>query len=39
MAKTYDPIKTTGYADLLKNIKERIAEAEYDGLKSVNMIR
>ena len=26
MAKKYDPIKTTEYADLLKNIKERITE-------------
>jgi len=36
MAKKYDPIKTTEYADLLKNIKERITEAQYEALKSVN---
>ncbi len=36
MAKTYDPIKTPEYADLLKNIKKRITEAQYEALKSVN---
>ncbi len=36
MAKTYDPIKTPEYADLMKNIKERITEAQYEALKSVN---
>jgi predicted nuclease of restriction endonuclease-like (RecB) superfamily len=36
MAKTYDPIKTPEYADLLKNIKERITETQYEALKSVN---
>ena len=36
MAKTYDPIKTPEYADLLKNIKKRITEAQHEALKSVN---
>jgi len=31
-----NPIKTTEYAELLKNIKERITEAQYEALKSVN---
>ena len=29
-------IKTTEYAELLKNIKERITEAQYETLKTVN---
>ncbi len=36
MAKSYDPLKTPEYADLLKNIKKRITEAQYEALKSVN---
>ena len=31
-----NPIKTTEYAELLKNIKERITEAQYKALKTVN---
>jgi len=31
-----NPIKTTEYAELLKNIKERITEAQYQALKTVN---
>jgi hypothetical protein len=36
MAETFDPIKTTEYAGLLKNIKERITEAQYEVFKSIN---
>ena len=36
MAETCDPIKTTEYAGLLKNIKERITEAQYEAFKSIN---
>jgi predicted nuclease of restriction endonuclease-like (RecB) superfamily len=36
MAKKSDPIKTSEYADLLKNIKARITEAQYEALKTVN---
>jgi hypothetical protein len=36
MMEVRDPIKTAGYADLLKTIKERITEAQYAALKSVN---
>jgi len=31
-----NPIKTIEYAELLKNIKERITEAQYQALKTVN---
>ena len=31
-----NPIKTIEYAELLKNIKERITEAQYKALKTVN---
>ena len=31
-----NPIKTTEYAELLKNIKERITAAQYEALKTVN---
>ena len=31
-----NPIKTIEYANLLKNIKERITEAQYKALKTVN---
>jgi dihydroneopterin aldolase len=31
-----NPIKTIEYAALLKNIKERITEAQYEALKTVN---
>jgi predicted nuclease of restriction endonuclease-like (RecB) superfamily len=36
MAKKHVPIKTAEYAGLLKNIKERISEAQYEALKAVN---
>jgi predicted nuclease of restriction endonuclease-like (RecB) superfamily len=36
MAKKHDPIKTSEYAGLLKNIKKRITEAQYEALKAVN---
>ena len=36
MVELGDSIKTADYADLLKNIKERITEAQYAALKSVN---
>ena len=32
-----NPFKTTEYAELLKNIKERITAAQYEALKTVNM--
>ena len=36
MVELVDSIKTADYADLLKNIKDRITEAQYAALKSVN---
>ena len=36
MAEIGDSIKTADYAELLKNIKERITEAQYAALKAVN---
>jgi hypothetical protein len=38
MAKTYDPVKTPEYADLLKNIKKRITEAQYEAVARKNSI-
>ena len=36
MAKKSKPIKATGYADLLKDIKQRISDAQYAALRAVN---
>ncbi len=36
MAKKHDLTKTSEYAGLLKDIKQRIAEAQYAALRTVN---